>query len=476
MPGYCTIEATFTGSKTEMFKGKFGEFEYVKQARQIPRTKRCGIPIPPGQTRHDGGHCHYFPDEAHEIHFCTANCPTCENICVKEFGHAGLHNTNHSNMVNKVIVCESAEGADLGDRRYARGESARAEMCDHFCKRLGRGPHIHIMRCPGNHENVNDPRLKHDITHVDIDPSLVLDEVTHEYYWEQCKFEDNCTDAERGLYQKCCFICETVERTPDFGADHDAFCQLDLWHAPLSSKHPVAEGHVSSGGHHFRCHHEKNIGHHVVLVIDKSSSMSENDQRPGESSPLRGGELDNRFGAVLETCDAFCRKRSSASRNDALTVIFFSTKATSHWVGEPMSPCLSAVFSQRVVIEGGTCYAPALPEARDAIASFAQKDVANREMLPVVIMLSDNECHDPKNAVAEAASLKKSSDDLTRASPIVFCIRFGSNASGKDVLRKISSDDEVSQSETTIELDKVFHTYHEKMVRGTIGVLDKDLF
>ena len=227
--------------KLDTFDGLFGTFSYRENAtKRLQQRKRCAISIPPGQRYHQGFSCKTTLDAP----LCTSQCPTCESTCVLDLHHKGFHRIEHSNMINQVFVSESTVFG-VGERKYGPGESARAEICDDFCRRLGRG-HTHVIRCQGDHGD-HDPRLRHDVRTQYAD--VVFDEVTHDYYWEYCQIEDNCSESERELFRMCNHYCDDVEATPDLRTDDDAFCQLELWHEPLQSAPP--DGQISTGGHYF---------------------------------------------------------------------------------------------------------------------------------------------------------------------------------------------------------------------------------
>ena len=484
-PGHCSVVASFKEHKEIAFHGKFGDFQYVLKARQVPKRLPCVIPIPVGEREHKGRHSHTPPNEPPAIHHCTATCPTCKNVCLKPYDHAGMHSTNHSNMVDQVFVGKS-DIIKISDCTYAPGESARAEMCDQFCKRLGRG-HTHLMCCQGEHppDDIADGKVRHA---VQTSPGGEdLDEVTHEYYWDHYRFEDNCNDAERKLYQKCNSVCETVEETfPDFTTENDSFCQLDLWHKPLKEQ-PDKEGHISAEGHYFRCTHTIVAGYHVVLLIDKSKSMGRTDQRPIDSS-LRKVALDNRLGAVLETCNEFCRQRSREDK-DYLTLITFDTSAKVQFEGAAMSAGISKICDEQKVVPGGdTKFGPALKQAKKSIKDFVDKNKEkNKRIVPLVILLTDGNCYDKEDAIKEAKSLKLDANDYP--TPNVFCIMFGGKGvfgrvqakvramgkagSGLEILKEISSREKVHQSATAVELKEVLLEFHSEMKQEKIGVIEK---
>eukprot|EP00118_Oscarella_pearsei_P019907 m.214194 g.214194 ORF g.214194 m.214194 type:complete len:2677 (+) comp39806_c0_seq19:846-8876(+) len=466
--GICVIESSFVeGEITQRYIGKHDKFDYVLKARQVPKRKKCQVVIPAGQQSHEGRHTHFCPEEVGGIHFCEMKCPSCENICIQKFGHSGLHTTNHSNMINQIFVSED-EQFQVGGHTYASGESASAEMCNQFCKRLGRG-HTHIIPCPGLHPQSSIGKLNHDRKGFRVGPNVVLDEVTHEYYWSSIGFEDACRKDENELFGKCNYFCSSLDKRPgEYGAESDSLCQLPLWHRPKNFRDPVKVGHVTKKGHHFYCKHKDIIGYHLVLVIDRSASMSSPDQKPTKESLIKNH--NNRLGAVIEKCDAFCQQRAQTSSRDVVTLITFNEKAHCHSIGERVSPGFADTFaSLDICAEGGTLFDTALEEAKEAIQTFSDRRSGNEELIPVVIFLSDGQTACVSESLDKAELLK--ANYPTREKPVIFTIRFGKEAKCDDVLRKMSTVNEVYPSETSIQLKDVFKQFHEKLSQGTIGVI-----
>ena len=422
-----------------MYRTKEG---MTKTFRSKPKERE--ISFPPGQTQHKG-------------RFCTFQCPTCESTCTKELNHEDLHRISHSNMINQVFVSES-KVFSIGEREYSQGESARAEICDDFCRRLGRG-HTHIIRCQRDHGH-DDPRVW---SSVGKWCSEVLDEVTHDYYWEYFQIEDNCSESEKELFRKCDYYCDAVKVSPE----RRTYCQLELWHKPLQL-HAARDGNWSE--HDYQCEHEHSAGYHVVLVIDKSATMSFEDQWPSESSGFDVRKFGNRLGAVLETCKKFCRKRLGERRSDVLTLITFDDTATAHFVGAPMPSDISKAFKIELSW-GGTDFARALREAENAIAQFESRSPANHQVIPVVIILSDGDsCDADIPSVLEAAKSLRL-HRLHYPTAVLFCIHFGSDKRGKKFLQKISNK-QVFRLEGIFHLESVIRNFYEKTLgQGVIGVL-----
>ena len=424
-------------------------------------------------------HLHSLKTSTHlcdREHDCQAMFPKCESICLKPYHDEGLHSIEHSKIVNQVFAI-SKSGKVIGDTHTG------AETCDQFCKRLGRG-HTHFMPCPGNHSsNFSNANVKHDVGKGS--KGEVLDEVTHEYYWDYYKIQDNCSKEERELFRKCNRVCEAVESNHNFTTENDAFCQLELWHAKIASVPSGVEGHTSNNGHFFWCKHAV-IGYHFVLLVDRSMSMGRTDYKP-ERSCETASSLKNRLGAVLETCDNFCERRRQKG-TDFLTLITFNATAKVHFEGQAMSACIWDVCkSNGLVPEGDTSFAPALEEAKNTIGRFVKRKVKNKRLVPVVIMLSDGFCHDADLAISKATELKSFRESFR--GPEVFCILFGKGlmysiqaagraiigrGSGRTIFESISTDKKVHTADNTIQLNDVLREFDSKMMQGKIGVTRRE--
>ena len=152
-----------------------------------------------------------------------------------------------------------------------------------------------------------------------------------------------------------------------------------------------------------------------------------------------------------------------------------------------MSAGISKICEENGVLpERDAKFAPALKQAKKSVENFAGKKAKNRHIVPIVILLTDGNCSDRMDAIAEAESLK--SHTKTYPTPTVFCIRFGSDnvlqdtvrfMSGKgyrgDILGEISSHEKMYRSATRVELNEMLLKFHSNMVQGTIGVMGQSL-
>ena len=123
-------------------------------------------------------------------HFCRERCKTCNYYCEKSFGHEGKCHTVHGNMTSTIFASiketmdikfksdthfssttvnenneEMEEKKDDDQelnkiRVYDVGESTRAELCNYFCKKLGRG-HVHLEICKAYNTNKKCQENKH---------------------------------------------------------------------------------------------------------------------------------------------------------------------------------------------------------------------------------------------------------------------------------------------------------------------------
>eukprot|EP00271_Cylindrocystis_brebissonii_P002640 TRINITY_DN1340_c0_g2_i2.p1 TRINITY_DN1340_c0_g2~~TRINITY_DN1340_c0_g2_i2.p1 ORF type:complete len:445 (-),score=51.79 TRINITY_DN1340_c0_g2_i2:282-1592(-) len=257
----------------EEFVGARGTFRYRTVSEANGERKECVIPIPAFETGHAGAHVH--SRDPLVVHYCDQRCPTCLYFCEQPFGHEGLHSGAHGMMRNCVFVSED-ENIDIGDRKYKRGESGRAEMCDMFCRTLGRG-HIHVDKCDAAKGSrcthaASDGR-KHQSCRYGEDASVQHDELTHESHWATIGWKDPCSAAERKEFARCGCFCAHESHLE--GGKEPSPCALPLWHSPAVATVRSTSRYVSSDGHMFECYHPNfsESSSHAILLLDESSSM-----------------------------------------------------------------------------------------------------------------------------------------------------------------------------------------------------------
>jgi uncharacterized protein YegL len=352
----------------ERFEGRRDQFEYTKKFENIGSKLRCCEKIPAFQTTHPGRHVHTH--DSSFIHQCTVRCPTCNNICDKQFGHPGRHNTAHGNMDNCYFVANQ-DDIDIGDHKYVVGEPSVAEMCHMFCKKLGRG-HIHVLPC-GKTKEACTPQDSEHKRHQKIeygpDPENSKDEVHHDEYWKIINFEDPCQVIDIDDFKKCPFYCGSTEHNKDA---EKRFCQLDLWHEKVQNLAQINKknGYVSTDGHYFSCSHESSSkGFHFYFCLDDSGSM-------------RGIPWSD----IVQAMKQFCKSRRQ-SLTDRLSIVQFDSA--------PLTMCEDIGFdefhseSYLQFRGGGTCFGLAISHCYQLMKKVHQKDLT-----PVFIFMSDGGAHD----------------------------------------------------------------------------------
>ncbi|KAG1719879.1 hypothetical protein EDB19DRAFT_1966852 [Suillus lakei] len=137
---------------------------------------------------------------------------------------------------------------------------------------------------------------------------------------------------------------------------------------------------------------------HVIFVADRPSSMSLSDRRPLPNTPASDRitrRSDNRFGAVLSSLYYFWSARAAAisgqqgARRDSYSVILFDMSTTNAIVNNfSSSPdqLLDTMLPHSA--HGGTSFTAAVQQARSVMEQHWSTDRS-----PVIIFLSDGECH-----------------------------------------------------------------------------------
>ena len=180
--GFCKV-ITERKIVKEEFQGQRDKFIYQKQFENIGSTEKCIKMIDAFKMKHDGDHLH--SEDPLVVHLCKIMCPTCNNICEKEFGHTGRHVTPHGNMEKCHFTAENKD-IDIGDHKYVYGESSKAELCHMFCKTLGRG-HIHVVNCKKDETkcpNQVSGKRRHETCQYGPDVNISKDDLVHEAYWD----------------------------------------------------------------------------------------------------------------------------------------------------------------------------------------------------------------------------------------------------------------------------------------------------
>ncbi|EME28080.1 hypothetical protein Gasu2_62280 [Galdieria sulphuraria] len=346
--GICQIVSELRPNR-RIFRGALDEFEYVFVTEQNGLKKKCGRFIPPFRKTHEG-HCDCGSESEH---FCDIRCPSCGYFCIRSFGHPEeLHHTIHGNMrACHFVSDELTEAVEVGSRRYKRGESGEAEMCNMYCKALGRG-HIHLMYCNAldafKCTNSQKEGIRHQTVAYGPDFNVPKDELTHECYWRTIGFVDPATSEEREIFALCPVKCghlshqtelESPVRSDIVSSRESSYCNLPLWHMPLDPKGPVPnnQGYISSNGHYFHCSHSSS--YRTIFLLDRGASMATKDCSP--TLPIiRSLRVThrNRLGCAVEAIFRFIMKRlGNGAVEDRVDVIAFKERANICVYEEPLS-------------------------------------------------------------------------------------------------------------------------------------------
>jgi hypothetical protein len=273
-------------------------------------------------------------------------------------------------MVKCYFVSDQND-IDVGDHKYVTGEYAVAEMCNMFCRTLGRG-HVHIVPCGKTDSECNHPetgKIRHQRVSYGPDPEQTKDEVQHDEFWRLIDFDDPSLKADIDIFDKCPFFCGSEEHNNE--TEHK-YCQLDLWHNKVKDLVDVGveTGFVSSDGHYFECIHQApNTGYHFFFCMDDSGSMS--------GTPWF--DLQN---AATDFCTS--RKQSAFDR---LTMVQFN--------GTPQVMCQNLPMGQfdpkvhLVFRGGGTLFAPAISTCHQLIRTHS-----NTTLIPIFVFMSDGGAED----------------------------------------------------------------------------------
>lgn len=303
--------------------------------------------------------------------------------------------------MRNVIFASEHEEFDIQGRKYTWGESGVAEMCNMHCKAQGRG-HIHFIHCP-MHDNCTSliyDGSRHETRKYGPDEDVPKDELTHETYWKQMRFEDPCTDDEQTEFALCNHLCRSEEHNEIAGSSSRSYCTEKLWHVPVkrTASMESSAGHITADGHVFVCNHSKNIPHHVVFVIDKSSSMSSRDIKPTMAKFTRRHNC--RLGCVYEAIVRFITTRRRTTHDDSVSVVLFDKTAILALEMQEMKEDIVDRLVQYVT-KTGTSYSSGLKSAEEVIYRGSNDPVVHKKK-PTVIFLSDggnNDGTDPLHFV-----------------------------------------------------------------------------
>ncbi|KAG2040447.1 hypothetical protein BDR03DRAFT_892378 [Suillus americanus] len=399
--GICEIE-TAPQSIEATFTGRHETFQYTKYS-QVAKRLRCAKSIPPGLVAHAGRHNHSLDQKV--VHFCRAKCDHCGYYCTLPLGHPQQeHETRHGSMSSSRWAVDGPDdtGLEVEGRRFSSNDEGAPMMCNLVCQALGRHIHIDYCRAPDAAACRGNNEVQHISKRVLPNPERAKDYITHNLFWRRAGFKDPYSREEQANFAKCDSMCSGPEHTAAAGnAAQPSYCTLPLFHPPMDPNNAqVGLGYVSNDGHLFSCRNPVIMqqAFHVIFVADRSGSMASGDRHPLPNTPASDRIVrrsNNRFGAVLSSLYSFWSARAAAiggqqgARRDSYSVILFDSSVTNAFVNDFVSSpdqLLDAVL--RYSADGGTNFTAAILQAQSVMEQHW-----STERSPVIIFLSDGECH-----------------------------------------------------------------------------------
>ncbi|EIW81351.1 hypothetical protein CONPUDRAFT_82336 [Coniophora puteana RWD-64-598 SS2] len=388
-----SIEATFTG--------RHETFQYTKYS-QVNKRLKCVKPIPAGATEHTGDHTHSM--DSNVIHFCEKRCEHCGYFCTQPLGHPQPeHETRHGSMSQTRWAIDGDEGTtiEVEGRRYAANDDGAPMMCNLVCQSMGRHTHFSYCRSATAAECAGNDQIQHISKRMNPDPNRPKDFITHGLFWGRSGFKDPYSREEQANFAKCDAMCGGPEHTAP-GA-MPSYCTLPMFHPPRDPTTAPATGYVSSDGHMFTCRNPVVLqqAFHVIFAIDRSGSMGSTDRTPLRDTPTSAQisrNSNNRLGAVLSAVYSFWAARHAAitagghqanMRRDSYSVILFESDISTALVndfGSSPEQLLNMLLPYRA--RGGTNFTGAIRQAQAIMEGHW-----STERTPVVVFLSDGECH-----------------------------------------------------------------------------------
>ncbi|KAG8904121.1 hypothetical protein FRB99_002205 [Tulasnella sp. 403] len=314
------------------------------------------------------------------------------------------HETLHGSMDQTAWAVEGGEDAsvEMHGHRFGSQDNGTAQLCSMVCKDIGRHAHLDYCRTfsdfPAPTHECHDPDTEHIDYLMSPNPNRPKDWVSHRAFWARTGFRDPYSKEEQTTFSLCDARCPDPdhEATESKAAD-PKYCTLPIFHAPsVRDRSMVDDGaYVSLDGHRFPCKDPISRPlYHVIFVIDKSGSMSYDDQQPLINHPMITVNRNlqrNRFGAILSGLWTFLNSRIPTNANvprDSYSVVAFDRTAyvyvendSSAGPHELLQPLLDITPSH------GTNFDEALREA-----SSLMEGHWTEERAPVIVFLSDGEC------------------------------------------------------------------------------------
>ncbi|CAK5283767.1 unnamed protein product [Mycena citricolor] len=397
-----SIEATFTG--------KHETFQYTKYS-QVAKRLRCVHPIPAGERQHAGKHSH-STDPA-PFHFCETRCEYCGYFCTLPRNHPQQeHETHHGSMSRSSWSIDGPDGSvlELNGHKFGSEDDGAPMMCNLYCHEMGR--HVHLDYCRADDKSTcNDAHTQHLSARMMPNPDKAKDWISHSLYWQRSGFKDPYSRPDQLNFSKCDAMCPDTEHAATANNPaHPSYCTLPLFHPPATQASGL--GYVSNDGHVFNCKNPAVMqqAFHVIFVIDRSGSMGSTDRRPLPGTPstaLIQQTANNRLGAVYSALHGFWISRTTALgasqgtapvRRDAYSVVLFDhapTVCIANDFAHSPDELLHAMLPYHA--GGGTNFTAAMQTAQTLV-----RDHWSAERSPVVIFLSDGECHVADETVQDA--------------------------------------------------------------------------
>ncbi|KAG1886418.1 uncharacterized protein F5891DRAFT_1082392 [Suillus fuscotomentosus] len=369
--GICEIE-TAPQSIEATFTGRHETFQYTKVAFLAKRL-RCAKSIPPGLVAHTGRHNHSLDQRV--VHFCRAKLETFFRFC----GHPQQeHETRHGSMSSSRWAVDGPDdtGLEVEGRRFSSNDEGAPMMCNLVCQAVGRHVHIDYCRASDAAAYIGNNEAQHIFKRLLPHPDRPKDFLTHDIFWR---------------------VLSGPEHTAAAGnAAQPSYCTSPLFHLPMDPNNAqVGLGYVSNDGHIFSCRSP------VIMQQPfhvRSGSMASGDRHPLPNTPASDRIVrrsNNRFGAVLSSLYSFWSARAvaiggqQAARRDSYSVILFDHSIANALVHDFVSSpdqLLDAVL--RYDADGGTNFTAAIQRAQSVMEQHW-----STERSPVIIFLSDGECH-----------------------------------------------------------------------------------
>ncbi|PKB98371.1 hypothetical protein RhiirA5_431468 [Rhizophagus irregularis] len=404
----------------EVYKGKVQEFTFTKYI-QLSEKLKCSKKIPPNKFEHDGPHIH------DDFHFCDVKCPFCEYYCILPYGHPQKHDTKYGNMIQTEFTAENDEFEYKG-YKLRIGDKGTFVLCSQVCKELGRHRHIDYCQNQGSCELGNQGKdIQHIHGNISPNPERNKDYISHRLLWEH-----PYSSKELQEFNKCDHECrDEVHHKTQGTSNANSYCELHLFHPPLeaSSGPPNGIGYISLDGHHFTCENPstREAAFHIILVLDRSSSMIQSDRKPIKNTPIYNRlkeKHNNRLGAVYNAVHSFLHTRLQSTSNlaaarvqDTVSIILFNDKVIVPYENQSLEDA-DAMLNNLLQYSacGGTDYGIAIANAGQLI------DKSN-----VIVFLSDGECGVPEQRLRQIC---KHNQD--KKSPVyLYTVLFGSDSAPK---------------------------------------------